>query len=107
MQDENAIDKACRHFANSTIAHEDAATLEHLAEASPGQGSLSQLTAGARGTKATVTPFWFAALVFFRYRTWRNYTYIGFLGPRILPTLLFSVLLSILYEVRAYKVPRA
>lgn len=102
VQDEQAIDKACRQFATSAVAQEDAATLEHLAVPHAEKGSLSQLIAGSRGSKATVTPFWFAAMVFFRYRTWRNYTYIGFLGPRILPTLLFSVLLSVLYEARVH-----
>ncbi len=52
-----------------------------------------------QGSKATVTPFWYAAMVFFRYRTLRNYLYIGFLGPRVLPTLLFSALISLLYQV--------
>lgn len=99
MQDENAIDKACRQFALSSVAQQDSAVLEELADPHPEKGSLGQLTAGSRGSKATVTPFWFAAMVFFRYRTWRNYTYIGFLGPRVLPTLLFSVLLSVLYQV--------
>lgn len=43
--------------------------------------------------RATVTPFWWALWIMFRFRTAKNYKNGAFLGPRIGDKLIFSLLI--------------
>lgn len=43
--------------------------------------------------RATVTPFWWALWIMFRFRTAKNYKNGAFLGPRVGDKMIFSILI--------------
>lgn len=99
IQEDGGVDMLANKFERSKVAEENAATIKALLAEAPAGGVGDLGTSGdSRAGRATVTPGWYAALVFLRYRTVRNYVSFGFLGPRVLPSLLFTTLMAFLYQ---------
>lgn len=82
-------------YKNSLLARQNA---ERIAVHAQQHSVLSAQTLKELRTKrGTVTPFWFALFVLFKYRTISNYRNPQFLGPRIGDKLIFSLLIMSLY----------
>lgn len=97
IQEEDRVLKMATKFSASAEAAANGQALKQLlSDAAEADDVMAEQ--GDRANKATVTPSWWAAITFFRFRTLKNYTALTFLGPRLLPTLLFTGLMSLLYQ---------